>query len=147
MLRWQAGEASEAEQAHIAECAGCRAQIQPLADALKWFGSAARHWGAEKAALARTSGADVRTTLRWGRLAAAVALACLLLVATGIALLRWQKTSGAPMQTHAQQQQETTQELARDNALLDEVDRDVSQEVPSAMQPLSWSASDTTTRQ
>ena len=30
------------------------------------------------------------------------------------------------------------QEALRDNALLEEVDQDVSQEVPEAMQPLSW---------
>jgi hypothetical protein len=148
MLRWHAGDASEMEQAHIAECAECQAQTQPLADALQWFGSAARQWGAEKAASTRTSRVDVRTTLRWGRFAAALALACMLLAATGIALLRWQKTPSVPTQAHVQQQQETSQQqLARDNALLEAVDQDVSQEVPSAMQPLSWNASDTTTRQ
>jgi hypothetical protein len=39
---------------------------------------------------------------------------------------------------HQQQQQQEKQELARDNALLDEVDQDVSQVVPEAMEPLSW---------
>jgi hypothetical protein len=148
ILRWQAGDASEVEQAHIAECAECRAQTQPLADALQWFGAAARQWGAEKAALAGTSRVDVRTTLRWGKFAAALALACMLLVASGIALLRWQKSPSVPTQARVQQQQETPQQqLAHDNALLEAVDQDVSQEVPSAMQPLSWSTSDTTTRQ
>lgn len=148
MLRWQAGGASAVEQAHIAECPQCRAQTQPLADALHWFGAAAREWGAEKAAFARTSRVDVRASRHWGRFAAALAVACMLLVATGIALLRWQQSPSVPTQARAQQQQETTQqELARDNTLLEEVDQDVSQEVPSAMQPLSWSASDTTTRQ
>ena len=37
-----------------------------------------------------------------------------------------------------QQQPDEKQDLARDNALLEEVDQDVSQEVPEAMQPLSW---------
>lgn len=148
MLRWQASEASEVERAHVAECPECRAQTQPLADALHWFGAAAREWGAEKAALARTSRVDIRATLHWGRFAAGLAVACMLLVATGIALLRWQQSPSVPMQARVQQQQETAQqELARDNTLLEEVDQDVSQEVPSAMQPLSWSASDTTARQ
>jgi hypothetical protein len=147
MLRWQAGDASAVEQAHIAECVECQAQTQSLGDALQWFGSAARQWGAEKAASTRTSRVDVRPPLHWGRFAAALALVCML-IATGIALLRWQKDPRVPMQARVQQQQETSQQqLARDNALLEAVDQDVSQEVPSAMQPLSWNASDTTTRQ
>jgi uncharacterized iron-regulated membrane protein len=63
-----------------------------------------------------------------------------LLVMFGIGLPRW-KAHRAAIETQAQQQQQRQkQELARDNALLDEVDQDVSQVVPEAMQPLSWSA-------
>lgn len=148
MLRWQAGEASELERRHVAECAECQAHMQPLSDALSWFGAAARQWGADKAAAQRTLHVVAATTQRWYRFAVAAALACVLLVATGT-MLHWQKKQNAPMQAQApQQQHETTQqELARDNALLDEVDQDVSQEVPTALQPLSWSGSDTTARQ
>jgi hypothetical protein len=72
----------------------------------------------------------------------------MLLITTGIALLHWQKSSSVPTQVRVQQPQETAQqELARDNTLLDEVDQDVSQEVPSAMQPLSWSGGATAARQ
>ena len=166
MLRWQAGEASEVEQAHVAECAECQAQTQPLADALKWFGSAARQWGAEKAALAhewrearaaamqewhesewRKSGSAVARS--WRSMAAAwVTIAVALLLDFGIGLPRWKAHRAAiEAQVQQRQQQQAQQELVRDNALLEEVDQDVSQEVPSAMQPLSWSASDTTTRQ
>jgi hypothetical protein len=148
MLRWQAGEASELERGHVAECTQCQAQIQPLTDALSWFGAAAREWGAERAAVPRRLQAVAGGVHRWYRFAIAAALACVLLLATGVALLDWSRSHMAPMQAQApQQQQVTQQELARDNALLDEVDQDVSQEVPAAMQPLSWSASDTTARQ
>jgi hypothetical protein len=152
MLRWQAGEASELERRHVAECAECQARMQPLSDALSWFGTAARQWGAEKASAQRTVHVVATVTHRWYRFAMAAALACVLLVATGIAMLHWQKQN-ASMQAQGPQQHETNQgearqqELARDNALLDEVDQDVSQEVPAALEPLSWSASNTTTRQ
>jgi hypothetical protein len=153
MLRWQAGEASEPERRHVAECAECQARMQPLSDALSWFGAAARQWGAEKAAAQRTLHVVATVTHRWYRFAVAAALACVLLVATGIAMLHWQKNQNAPTQAQAPQQHEAgqqetrQQELARDNALLDAVDQDVSQEVPAALEPLSWSASNTTTRQ
>lgn len=161
MLRWQAGEASEVEQAHVAQCAECQAQTQPLADALKWLGAAARQWGAEKAALAHewrearaaamqewheSKSAAARS---WRSMAAAwVTVSVALLLMFGIGLPRWKAHRAAiEAQVQQRQQQQAQQELARDNALLDEVDQDVSQEVPSAMQPLSWSSSDTTTRQ
>jgi hypothetical protein len=53
---------------------------------------------------------------------------------------RW-KAHRAALEAQVQQRQQQQQEekdLARDNALLEEVDQDVSQEVPEAMQPLSW---------
>jgi hypothetical protein len=70
---------------------------------------------------------------------ATVSVALLLLF--GVGLPRW-KAHQVKMAAQAQQQrvQEQKQELARDNALLDAVDQDVSQVVPEAMQPLSWNA-------
>ena len=41
-MRWQMGDANEAERAHVAMCAECQAQAKPLMDALSWFGAAAR---------------------------------------------------------------------------------------------------------
>jgi hypothetical protein len=62
-----------------------------------------------------------------------------LLLIFGIGLPRWKAHRAAiEAQLHQQQQQQEKQELARDNALLDEVDQDVSQVVPEAMEPLSW---------
>ena len=85
----------------------------------------------------------------WRSMAAAwVTVGVALLLIFGIGLPRWEAHRAAiEAQVQQRQQQQAQQELVRDNALLEEVDQDVSQEVPSAMQPLSWSASDTTTRQ
>jgi hypothetical protein len=72
---------------------------------------------------------------------AAVSVALLLIFAIGLPL-RNAHRAAIQAQMHQQQQQreiQDKQELARDNALLDQVDQDVSQVVPEAMQPLSWS--------
>jgi hypothetical protein len=150
MMRWQMGDANEAECAHVAMCAECQAQAKPLEDALSWFGAAARQWGAEKAAAAlewrNSNGAPTRSWRSMVGAWATVSVALLLIFAIGlgIGLPRWNAHRIAvEAQLHQQQQlqqeAQNRQELARDNALLDEVDQDVSQVVPQAMQPLSWS--------
>jgi type II secretory pathway pseudopilin PulG len=73
-----------------------------------------------------------------------VALLLIFSIGLGIGLPRW-NAHRAAIQAQVRQQQEQQreiqdkQELARDNALLDQVDQDVSQVVPEAMQSLSWS--------
>jgi hypothetical protein len=108
--RWQVGDATEAERTHLAGCAECQAQARPLGDALSCFGAAAREWGEERASVTR----------EWSAAKAAAAQ-------------EWRESKAAA-------EHEQKQELARDNTLLDEVDQDVSQVVPEAMQPLSWNA-------
>jgi uncharacterized protein HemX len=145
MMRWQIGDANEAERAHVAMCAECQAQAKPLKDALSWFGAAARQWGEEKAAAQGWRESKNTAARSWRSMVgvwATVSVALLLIF--GIGLPRWKSHQAAiEAQVHQQQQlqQETQdkQELARDNALLDQVDQDVSQVVPEAMQPLSWS--------
>jgi hypothetical protein len=157
LLRWQIGDTNEAERAHVAICKECQAQAKPLEDALSWFGAAARQWGEEKAAVAEEwREAKTAAVLEWqeSKSAAArnwrsmvgawatVSVALLLIFAIG--LPRWKAHRAAiEAQVHQQQQlqreMQDKQELARDNALLEQVDQDVSQEVPEAMQPLSWS--------
>jgi hypothetical protein len=161
ILRWHADETSQVERRHVAECAECQARVKPLADALSWFSAAARQWGTEKAALAqewRAAKASVIQEWEESRFAAArrwrsmiavwAVVSVALLMIFGIGLPRWKAHRAvieAQMLQHRQEQ--AKQELARDNALLDQVDQDVSQEVPAALQPLSWSTSDTATRQ
>jgi hypothetical protein len=150
MMRWQIGDASEAERAHVAMCAECQAEAKPLKDALSWFGAAARQWGEEKAAAAhewrQSDSAAARSWRSMLGIWATVSVALLLIF--GIGLPRWKAHRAAiEAQLHQQQQlqqeAQNKQELARDNALLDEVDQDVSQVVPQAMQPLSWSPANT----
>jgi hypothetical protein len=141
LMRWQMGDATDAERAHVGACTECQAQARPLQDALSWFGAAARQWGEEKAALIEEWRESEHTAARTWRsmvgMWAAVSVALLLIF--GIGLPRWKAHRAAiEAQVHQQQQQQEKQELARDNALLDEVDQDVSQVVPEAMEPLSW---------
>jgi hypothetical protein len=141
LMRWQMGDATDAERAHVGGCAECQAQARPLQDALSWFGTAARQWGEEKAALIEewreSKHAAARSWRSMVGMWAAVSVALLLIF--GIGLPRWKAHRAAiEAQVHQQQQQQEKQELARDNALLDEVDQDVSQVVPEAMEPLSW---------
>ena len=141
LMRWQMGDATDAERAHIGACTECQAQARPLQDALSWFSAAARQWGEEKAALIEewreSKHAAARTWRSMVGMWATVSVALLLIF--GIGLPRWKAHRAAiEAQVHQQQQQQEKQELARDNALLDEVDQDVSQVVPEAMEPLSW---------
>lgn len=163
LMRWQMGDATDAERTHVDNCAECQAQARPLQDALSWFGAAARQWGEEKAALVhewREAKAAVAQEWQESTSAAArerresksaaarswrsmvgvwAAVSVALLLIFGIGLPRWKAHRAAiEAQVHQQQQQQEKQALARDNALLDQVDQDVSQVVPEAMQPLSW---------
>lgn len=156
LLRWQIGDANDAERAHVATCKECQAQAKPLEDALGWFGAAARQWGEEKAAVAEEwRDAKAAAVLEWQESKRAAArnwrglvgvwatVSVALLLIFGIGLPRWNAHRAAiEAQVHQQQQlqreKQDQQELARDNALLEQVDQDVSQEVPEAMQPLSW---------
>ncbi|MFL6427627.1 MAG: hypothetical protein ACJ71S_05240 [Acidobacteriaceae bacterium] len=154
LLRLHMGDASEAEREHVAMCKECQAQAKPLDDALSWFGAAARQWGEEKAAVAEEAKAAAAMEWQESKSAAArnwrgmigvwatVSVALLLILSIG--LPRWNAHRAAlEAQAHQQQllqrEKQDKQELARDNALLDQVDQDVSQVVPQAMQPLSWS--------
>jgi hypothetical protein len=152
LMRWQVGDATEPERTHVAECAECQAQAKPLKDALSWFGVAARQWGEERAALVEDwhKSRDAATqewrmskaaaARGWRSMAAAWALVSVtLLLIFAIGVPRWKAHQAAiEAQMQQQRQQEQKQELARDNALLEEVDQDVSQVVPEAMEPLSW---------
>jgi hypothetical protein len=152
LIRWQMGDATEPERKHVAECTECQTQAQPLQDALRWFGAAARQWGEERAALVQewheSRGAAAQewresraaAARGWRGMAAAWALVSVaLLLIFAIGMPRWKAHRAAIEAQVQQRQQEQKQELARDNALLEAVDQDVSQVVPEAMQPLSWS--------
>jgi hypothetical protein len=142
VIRWQMGDATEPERRHMTECEVCQAEAKPLQDAVQWFGMAAREWGKQKAAFeGRRAWVRHAGEVSWRVLlgvCAAVTIA--VLVVFGIGLPHW-KSQPVTNHAHVQQQVESQQqEIASDDALLDEVDQDVSREVPAAMQPLTWSA-------
>jgi hypothetical protein len=144
LVRWQMGDAAKSEREHAAGCAECQARTRSLEDSLSWFGAAARQWGEEKALASENlrERKPVATTSWHGMVAAWVAVSVALLLVFGIGVPRWKAHRAAiEAQVQQRQQQQENQELARDNALLEEVDQDVSQVVPEAMQPLSWNAS------
>jgi hypothetical protein len=166
LLGVQMGDADrEAERAHLASCKQCQQRAEPLSDALRWFGAAAREFGAEKAALAaewreskaalaqdwRDSKRSANQEWRESRamavahrrsfIATWAAVAAVLLLTFGLGLA-WQQHR-AELAARVQQQQRQQQQLTEDDALLEEVDQDVSQVVPDAMQPLSLNSSST----
>ena len=160
LMRWQMGDATEPERLHVAECPECQAQTKPLKDALSWFSAAARQWGEERAALIQewheSRGAaalewrasKAAAARGWRGMAAswtAVSIALLLIFAIGGPRWKAHRAALEAQVQQRQQQQQDEKDLARDNALLEEVDQDVSQEVPEAMQPLSWNTANGST--
>jgi hypothetical protein len=156
LMRVQMGDpASEAERAHLATCEQCRQQAEPMSDALRWFGAAAREFGAEKAALAaewRDGRAGAVEEWRQAKrsadahrrslMATWAAVAAVLLLMFGIGLPRWQQhRAELARQVDLLRQKQLTE----DDALLEEVDQDVSQVVPDAMQPLSLNSNSSST--
>lgn len=138
-LRWQIGEATAAERAHVAQCATCQAQTHPLAESLQLFRTAAQEWGAVKAATTPRTHAPQHVRLSWSAIAAVCAL---LLLTISIAAVRWQSRQ-ASLQMAARQRQ-VQQQMAQDDALLEAVDQDVSQIVPDALTPLARSSNGNT---
>jgi hypothetical protein len=158
-LRWQWGEATETERAHMAACSTCRAQVEPLAEALGCFTLAARQWGDAKAAAAgerhpsqaaateQWRHANIAAAQEWraaktaaarprrGMAFAGAAVCSVLVVIFALGLPGWQAHQHPPQA--AAYRQPAEQQKTQDDALLEAIDRDVSQVVPAALTPLS----------
>lgn len=170
-LRWQMGDARDDERAHVAACAACQAQLQPLTEALQVFRAAAVEWSEAKSvavpewsdakSVAAPAWSDARSVAaaeqKWlerkaaagqprRRVALSWAVACALLLTTfALGLSRWQAhqtAHQAALQAAARLQQ--TRQLEQDDALLESIDQDVSQVLPQALAPLSEAESGTT---
>ena len=91
LVRWQMGDAAEAERVHLAGCADCQARTRSLADSLSWFGAAARQWGEEKAVASENLWErKPATSMNWrGMVAAWAMVSVALLLVFGIGLQRW----------------------------------------------------------
>ena len=113
------------EQRHLLECAECRAGVARLESALGQFREAVRGWsdGQSGRALERARAAAHRRPARvWFRWPVLAALALALAV--------------APVYKTVRDRQRAAQALA-DAQLLEQVDREVSESVPSPMEPLA----------
>jgi hypothetical protein len=126
MAGWVCGERTPEDAQHVQECAQCGTEIARMASALGHFRSAVRGWsdGRCEGALqaVRAQGAhrgQARVWFRWPLIAAAAVL-----------------LSVVPVYKTVRERQQAAQALA-DAQLLEQVDREVSQAVPSPMEPLA----------
>jgi hypothetical protein len=133
--RWFAGERSSELQRHVGECEECSARLDRTENALAEFRGSAHNWSAAQSAsappIARRPPA--RTAQHW-----MLAAASLLILVSASAY--W----------HTRQQTRAA-EMARADALLEQVDTEISRAVPQTMEPLvdlvTWGSGPTDERQ
>jgi anti-sigma factor RsiW len=131
IAEWVAGERVPEREAHLHDCPACRSQVEDFQAALTGFGASMRAWSDTQYTAAKTSvkaRSSARPVVLRGSLYAAAALAAVCLVAVLVmfhgALLR----QGASVDTHGS---------VTDAVLLRQIDTEVSQTVPHAMEPLT----------
>ncbi len=115
---------------HLTECAECRAAVAQLEHGLGVYRKAAVQWSAESLATRPQQFITARRqpilSLRWA-MAAVIPIVLVL-----IALLPFRASNPRPAQPAAQ-----ISDDARDDALLDQVDQQISAAVPSSMESLT----------
>ena len=119
--RWFAGERGGELQRHAGECETCSARLDGMESALAEFRGSAHDWSAAQPASAPRIAWQPpvrRMARRW-----ILAAASLLILASG------------PAWWHFRQQARAT-EMARADALLEQVDAEISRAVPQTMEPL-----------
>jgi hypothetical protein len=123
--QWILGDRTAERAQHMRECTACSLEVERLESALQEFRSAVHGWSALLPAPASPRRTTPRRVVRWALAAAAL---------VAIALV--------PVYRHRQAEAETAR---ADAILLEQVDAEVSQAVPSPMEPLvqlvSWSSS------
>jgi hypothetical protein len=139
ILAWQLNEQTPGERKHVDECDRCRAEVMTLQGSLSLYRASVHGWSesrqvrAGKFAWAPPSRWQMwrRPVLQWAS-AAALTLAV-----------------GAPVYTHRVIEERREQRAQADQALLEQVDREVSQTIPDTMEPLTqlvqWDPSDSDT--
>jgi predicted anti-sigma-YlaC factor YlaD len=131
VAEWVAGERVPEREAHLQDCPVCRSQVESFQAALTGFGASMRAWSetqyvaAEASVKARSS---VRPVALRGSVYAAAALAALCLVAVLVMFHGVLLRQGAPVDTRSS---------LTDAVLLRQIDTEVSQTVPDAMEPLT----------
>jgi anti-sigma factor RsiW len=126
IAQWIAGERAAAVESHLAGCEQCRAAVAGFEDVLAQFRASAR------SVVVPAPSQRVRRSMVWPRLVAAAA-ALTLFVAVPLYRERQERERAVLAQQDAQ--------------LLQEVDAEISQKVPDAMDPLmnlvSWNSGST----
>jgi hypothetical protein len=119
--RWFAGERPGPLERHAGECAACSARLDRMGRAMAEFSGAVHDWSAAQSASVPHTGwrPSVRHLARRWVLAAATVL----ILATG------------PAYWHSRQRARAI-EMARADALLEQVDAEISRAVPRTMEPL-----------
>jgi predicted anti-sigma-YlaC factor YlaD len=120
---------------HLTECDECRAAVAQLEHGLGVYRKAAVQWSAESLATRPqqfiTAKRQPFLSLRWA-MAAIIPIVLVL-----IALLPFRASNPRPAQTTAQISTAQIRNDARDDALLDQVDEQISAAVPSSMESLT----------
>ena len=119
---WLAGIRGADAERHVAECAGCAAELKRAGEPFAQFGAAARAWAAAETPVPRVGA--VALAARHRRRVVAMRLA----LAAAAALL-----IAAPVYRQHQRAIETARQ---DEALLEQVQAEVSRSAPEPMQPL-----------
>jgi len=122
MSEWLAGIRASGAERHLAECAGCAAELERASEPLALFGAATRAWCAAETPVPRLGSIApaVRRRRRFAGVRVALAAAAVLLVA-------------APVY---RQHQRAIEMARQDEALLEQVQTEVARSAPEPMQPL-----------
>jgi predicted anti-sigma-YlaC factor YlaD len=126
-----AGERVPEREAHLQNCPACRSQVADFQTALTGFGASMRAWSDTQYAAAKTSvkaRPSARPVVLRGSLYAAAALTAVCLVAVLVMFHGALVRQSAPVDTHSS---------LTDAMLLRQIDTEVSQTVPHAMEPLT----------
>jgi hypothetical protein len=119
---WLAGIRGLDAERHLAECAGCAAELEQASEPFARFGAATRSWCAAETPVPRLGSIEsaVRRRRRFTMVRVALAAAAVLLIA-------------APVY---RQHQRTVEMARQDEALLEQVQAEISRSAPEPMQPL-----------
>jgi hypothetical protein len=119
--RWFAGEGAPELRRHAGECEACSARLDLMESAMAEFRGSVHDWSAAQSAAAPSM--VWRPTVRHLARTWILAAASLLILASG------------PVWWHSRQQARAA-EMARADALLQQVDAEISRAVPRTMEPL-----------
>lgn len=135
IAEWAAGEWREEQETHLRECPDCQWQVEEFQAVLGQFRGAVRQWSAARQQPGSTAAWKTkRTSLQATGLYWAAAMAAALCALVAVLVFHGSAANPVfPQETHSP---------VTDAALMRQVDTEVSQTVPDAMEPLmklvSW---------